>query len=213
MDGANAIEYIITNNIEGDLVECGVDTAKQQVIWINSLLKYNKTRHIYMYDTFKGLTKPTHEDFMCEDYEGPQNMKDNFSGKGTLLKIWEKNIIDDNTNNWCYTSLENVQNTLNKTGYNNEYLHYICGDVCETLQINENIPEKISLLRLDTDWYESTKKELETLFDKVVKNGLIIFDDYYLWNGQQKAVNDYFKNNNLNYNVIKINEQTGYIIK
>lgn len=213
MDGINAIEYIINNNIPGVLVECGVDTAKQQVIWINSLGKHNQTRHIYMYDTFNGLTKPTSNDFMCEDYQGPQYMKNTFSGKDTLLKIWEKNIINENTNKWCYTSLECVQNTLNKTGYNNDYLHYIVGDVCETLNIKENIPDKISLLRLDTDWYESTKKELETLFDNVVKGGLIIFDDYYLWNGQQKAVNEYFKNNNLTYNVIKINNQTGYIIK
>ena len=62
----------------------------------------------------------------------------------------------------------------------------------ETLQNNENIPDKIAILRLDTDWYESSKFELETLYNNVVSGGVIIFDDYYHWDGQRRAVDDFF---------------------
>tara|TARA_Y100000996_G_scaffold371113_1_gene319164 strand:+ start:4771 stop:5412 length:642 start_codon:yes stop_codon:yes gene_type:complete len=213
MDGKVAIEYILKNNIEGHLVECGVDSARQEVIWIEVLKKYNVKKHIYMFDTFAGLTKPTEHDYMCDNYNGSINMKQQFSGKGKLLEIWEKNIIDDKTNNWCYTPLNVVQNKLNSTGYDSNYLHYICGDILETLKDDKNIPKQIALLRLDTDWYESTKIELEVLFNKVIPRGLVVFDDYFLWNGQRKAVDDYLKQNNLQYTINKIDEQRAYIIK
>ena len=213
MDGKVAIEYILQNNIEGDFVECGVDTARQEVLWIEVLKKYNIKKHIHMFDTFAGLTKPTEYDFMCDNYNGPEYMKQQFSGKGKLLEHWEKNIIDNKTNNWCYTPLNIVQNKLNSTGYDPNYLHYICGDVLETLKDGKNIPDKISILRLDTDWYESTKIELEVLFNNVTPGGLVIFDDYFLWDGQRKAVDEYFDKNNLQYTINKIDEQTAYIIK
>ena len=62
----------------------------------------------------------------------------------------------------------------------------------ETLKKHK--PEKISILRLDTDWYSSTKKELEILYPKLAKNGVIIIDDYGHWQGCRKACDEYFKN-------------------
>jgi len=106
-----------------------------------------------------------------------------------------------------------VQNKLNSTGYDSNYLHYICGDILETLKDEKNVPDKISILRLDTDWYESTKIELEVLFDNVTQGGVIIFDDYFLWDGQRKAVDEYFEKNNLQYTINKIDEQRAYFIK
>ena len=166
-----------------------------------------------MFDTFGGMTKPTELDCMCDNYSGSESMKQTFYGKGRLMEYWNANIIDNKTNKWCYTSLTVVQDKLKSTGYDTQYLHYICGDVLETLKVDINVPKQIALLRLDTDWYESTKIELEVLFNNVTKGGIVIFDDYYLWKGQQKAVDDYFKQNNLLYDIKQINEQTAYIIK
>jgi hypothetical protein len=98
------------------------------------------------------------------------------------------------TNEWCFASLEYVKNRLKSTGYPENKLHYIVDDVMETLKDKTNIPEKISILRLHTDWYESSKFELECMYENVVNGGIIIFDDYYHWNGQQKATDDFFKN-------------------
>jgi O-methyltransferase len=73
----------------------------------------------------------------------------------------------------------------------------IKGPVEKTLQIKKNLPKKISILRLDTDWYQSTKIELIKLFPLVEKKGIIIIDDYGYWKGARKAVDEYFKNKNL----------------
>ena len=106
------------------------------------------------------------------------------------------------------------KNRLNSTGYPQDKLHYIVGDVLETLADKNNIPEKIAILRLDTDWYESSKIELEKLYDQVVKGGVIIFDDYYHWDGQRRATDDFFVKLNINYDFVNIgNGKTSAIIK
>ena len=208
MDGKEAIEYIIKNNIEGCLVECGVEYGKMELIWINELQKNNTTRDIFMYDTFGGLTKPGPNDLPCET--GPIHI---YKDSNSVLKEWENKKINDNVNGWCYCSLDNIRNNLNITNYPSKFLHYIVGDVCETLENDINIPNKIAILRLDTDWYESSKIELEKLFPNVVKGGIIIFDDYYFWDGQRKATDEYFSKINEDYEFIKVNNQTAAIFK
>ena len=213
MNETEIVEYIVKNNIQGCFVECGIDTAKKELLWIETLRNYKTLRHIYMYDTFGGLTKPGPNDYLCDSYTNPDQMKTLFGTNEKVSSYWNKQVIDKNINNWCYTPLSVVKHKLHNTGYPTEYLHYIIGDVLETLDISTNIPNEISLLRLDTDWYDSSKKELEVLYNKVVPNGIIVFDDYYLWNGQRKAVDEFFQENELKHNIIQIDSQTGYITK
>jgi len=205
MDGADAINYILKNNIEGVIIECGVDSGDFEHIWINELQKNNAVRDIYLYDTFGGLVEPSTHDYTCDD---AILFKMN---KEEVHNHWAKQIINDKTNGWCYTPLEKVQNRLNSTGYPKDKLHYIVGDVMETLK--QNIPEKIAILRLDTDWYESSKYELEQMYNNVVTGGIIIFDDYYHWNGQRKATDEFFKSINVDYYMFRINVKTSAIIK
>ena len=208
MDGSDAVRYILNNNIEGDLVECGVDNGNFERIWIGELMKQNAVRHIHLYDTFGGLTEPSEYDYTCKDAALYKMNKDE------VYNTWKKQIINNTTNGWCFTPLERVQQSLNSTGYPEEYLHYIVGDVMETLKDKSKIPEKIAILRLDTDWYESSKYELEQMYDNVVTGGIIIFDDYYHWDGQRRATDDYFKSNNIQYNFVNIgNSKTAAIIK
>ena len=113
-----------------------------------------------------------------------------------LLDEEKKVENEDQKNIWCFSGIESVKKNIKKyTDLSNFKL--IKGDVTKTLKINENIPDKISLLRLDTDFYESTKIELEILFPLVVKNGIIIIDDYGHWKGQKKAVDDFFLKNKI----------------
>ena len=208
IDGEGTIKYILNNNIEGVLVECGVDTGMFEEIWINELIKNNTVRDIYLYDTFTGLTEPGENDYTCKDAVLFNMSKENVHNE------WKSKIINETTNNWCYTPLEIVKNRLNSKGYPENKLHYIVGDVMETLKNKKNIPEKIAVLRLDTDWYESSKYELEQMYDNVVCGGVIIFDDYYHWEGQRKATDDFFKKINMNYQFININNgKTAAIIK
>jgi hypothetical protein len=84
----------------------------------------------------------------------------------------------------------------------------------ETLKDKTKIPEKIAILRLDTDWYKSSKYELEQMYDNVVTGGIIIFDDYYYWEGQRKATDEFFLTRNISYNFVNLgNEKTAAIIK
>jgi O-methyltransferase len=208
MDGAVALRYILDNNIEGAIVECGVFQGNFEYIWIQELQKANKLRDIYMYDTFAGLTEPSEYDKTCCDSILFHRTKDE------VMNDWKSQIIDQNTNGWCYESLSYVKKRLNSTNYPQNKLHYIVGDVRKTLLIDKNKPDKIAILRLDTDWYDSTKVELQELYDRVVKGGVIIFDDYYHWDGQRKAVDEYFSKIGINYQVQSLyNGQCGSIIK
>jgi len=208
MDGADAITYILKNNIEGDIIECGVDSGNFEYIWINELMKHNMVRDIYLYDTFEGLVKPSEYDYTCDNATLYSMNKDE------VLEMWSSQQINEKTNGWCYTPLEAVQKRLRSTGYPEDKLHYVVGNVMDTLKDMSTIPEKIAVLRLDTDWYESSKYELEQMYDRVVHGGVIIFDDYYHWDGQRRATDDFFKSKNITYDFVNIgNCKTAAIIK
>lgn len=81
------------------------------------------------------------------------------------------------------------------TGYPIERVRFVEGRVEDTLPVR--VPDRISLLRLDTDWYESTRCELEHLFPKLVPGGVLIVDDYGHWEGCRRAVEEYFDENNI----------------
>ena len=82
------------------------------------------------------------------------------------------------------------KNILRYSNINN--IKFIEGEVEKTLLYEENLPKKISILRLDTDFYSSTKKELEILYPRLVSGGVCIIDDYGYWKGARQAVDEYF---------------------
>ena len=147
------VDYINKNNVEGAIVECGVWKGGMMMACINTQQNYNEEREFYLYDTYEGMTEPNSSKDLKQD-------KENYNRK----KEWYK--VDSNL----------VKNNIQLCNYNSEKIHYIKGDVVETL--NDIIPEKISILRLDTDWYESTKKELDVLYNRVSNNGFVVIDDY-----------------------------------
>lgn len=177
----NSLEYIRINNINGDFVECGVWRGGN-VLGIMEYLDFYKIydRNIWLYDTFNGMTKPDEIDI---DF---RNIK--------ASDIFEKIK--------CYCSIDDVNKNLSLSNYPKKNLKYIVGDVNKTLENIVNLPNKISLLRLDTDWYESTKKELEILYPLLINNGVLIVDDYGHWKGSKLAVDEYFTNKTININYI-----------
>lgn len=208
MDGAEAIKYILENKIEGVIIECGVCEGLFEAIWIQELQKHNEIRDIYLYDTFKGCTQPGNFDYTTEKATLYQSNSD------LTYKWWRQLKISEDTNGLCYCPLEQVKANLSEFNYPEKNLHYIVGDVLETLKDKLNIPPKIAILRLDTDWYESSKFELEQMYDNVVVGGVIIFDDYYHWDGQRRAVDNFFKKREIEYEFVNIgNSKTSAIIK
>ena len=207
MDTKEAILYCVKNKIQGSYVECGVMAGKHPILACTTILVNElPIIDIHMFDTFEGLTKPGKYDYSTKN---PSFHMDN----DTVIKTWESHVISENKNKWCYCGMENVKNKVYKTNYPKDKLHFIKGDVMETLLEEKNIPDKISILRLDTDWYESSKFELEKLYHKVVDGGVVILDDYFHWDGQRRATDEFFHENNIKKIIIKNNKQTGYFIK
>lgn len=177
----NSVEYISANKIEGDVVECGVWRGGSSMIMAKKMLELNQNqRHIYMYDTYDGMSEPTDSDLQHDGQVAEQML--NTSDK-------EKDQI------WCYSALDEVKNNMKKTGFDTEKIHFIQGKVEDT--IPNVLPKKIAILRLDTDWYESTKHEMQHLFPLLVKGGVLIIDDYGHWQGARKAIDEYLRANNI----------------
>jgi O-methyltransferase len=172
-----SLKHIKKNNIEGDIVECGVWKGGNLILFKKILNKIGINRKIYAFDTFEGMPVPGQNDF---------DLKNN-NANAVYGKYRQKDI------KWCYSSLEEVRQNILKTDLElNNNFKFIKGKVEETLKENKNLPDKISLLRLDTDFYESTMIELEILFPRLQKGGILIIDDYGHWKGSKLAVDEYF---------------------
>ena len=163
-----SLEYIRLNDIEGDIVECGVWKGGNILGCLEYLNFYNINKTVWLYDTFSGMTETTPFDVDLNGVSGKQ---------------WEMK---------CDCTLGEVQKIIDEKKYPNNRIKYVVGDITKTLLSEINVPKKISLLRLDTDWYESTKIEMEILYPNLIDNGVLIIDDYGHWVGARKAVDDYF---------------------
>ena len=173
-----AVDYLQGNSILGDFVECGVWRGGSVMAMALRLQQVGASdRKLWLYDTFEGMTPPTDRDVESV-------------GGVTANALLESTDVGDGNNVWCVADLPDVQRNLAKTGYSVGQLNFVQGDVTQTLL--ETAPKKISLLRLDTDWYESTKSELEVLYPRLVPGGVCILDDYGHWLGARAAVDEYF---------------------
>jgi O-methyltransferase len=195
------IKFIHENNINGDFVECGVWQGGNLILMERLNEYYGLKKTIYGYDTFEGMTKPNEFDL------------DINNTKASIMLSNEEKIENlDKKNIWCFSGIETVKKNFAKHTKNND-LRLIKGDVTETLTEEKNIPKNISLLRLDTDFYESTKIELEILYPLVVKNGLVIVDDYGHWQGQKKAVDEFFREKNIKTFMFEVDHSCRIFLK
>ena len=181
-----SINFVKHNNVDGDFVECGVWRGGNLILFQKFVEKYNLSKKIYAYDTFEGMSEP---DKIDETFKGE-------SSKDLLNKLYKKKVDRKKNILIADCSIEQVQENFKKFSNKNNLI-CVKGPVEKTLDIKENLPNKISILRLDTDWYSSTKKELEVLFPLLEKNGILIIDDYGFWKGARKAVDEYFENKNV----------------
>lgn len=163
-----AIIEVYENKIKGDFVECGVYLGGNVIIAKKFFDSVNDiTRNFYAYDTFEGMTEPSEND--------PKKAH----------MTWQTSAA-------CLGPLDQVLEEFKKHEIFDDRIKIIKGDVSITLKEENNIPPEISILRLDTDWYESTKIELEVLYSRLVSGGFLIIDDYGHWDGCKKAVDEFF---------------------
>lgn len=171
-----AVRYICDNKIPGDIVECGVWKGGSMMTAALACRDLGQTeRVLHLFDTFDGMPPPTEAD---KDFLGN-------SAAGQMAIQDKTSII------WARAQLDEVKHNMESTGYPSQNIRYVKGLVEKT--IPQNAPDSIALLRLDTDWYESTKHEMEHLFHRLVPGGVLILDDYGHWEGARKAVDEYIE--------------------
>ncbi len=185
----NSVHYIVDNKIEGSIVECGVWKGGSIMAAAKTLMSLNNfDRNLYLFDTFEGMTDPTDFDISVRNEKA--------------FEVMQKAKVKGDELTLSIVSLDQVKKAVFSTGYPKEKFHLIKGKVEDTLQ--KQAPQKISLLRLDTDWYESTKNELIYLFPRLAKGGVLIIDDYGYWTGSKKAVDEYFNEKNIPFLINRI---------
>ena len=173
-----AVRYVSANAIPGAIVECGVWKGGSMAAIARTLLQVkDSNRELYLFDTFEGMSEPTANDI---DYSG---------------KHASQVLMEDKGFQCADAPLTSVRDVLYETGYPKERIRFVQGRVEET--IPQNAPSSISLLRLDTDWYESTAHELVHLFPRLSRGGVIIVDDYGHWKGSRQACDEYFQQNRI----------------
>lgn len=176
-----AIDYLARAGIEGEIVECGVWRGGSMMAAALTLLRFrHPLRRLHLFDTFEGMSPPAEDD---RDFQG-------ISAAEQLARADRQRSLS-----WAVASLPEVQRNLARTGYPAELIRYVPGRVETTLPAEA--PEKIALLRLDTDWQASTRHELEHLFPRLQRGGVLLIDDYGHWRGARQAVDDYFRSHNI----------------
>ncbi len=169
-----AVAHVTEHALPGDFVECGVWKGGSMMAAALTLIRLGAAnRVLHLYDTYDGMPPPSDKD---RDYLG--------NSAASQLQMQDRDAEV-----WARAQLDEVQCNMLSTAYPPDRVHYIKGKVEDT--IPGHAPDRIALLRLDTDWYESTRHEMEHLFSRLVPGGVLILDDYGHWEGARRAVDEY----------------------
>ncbi len=169
-----ATRYVARHGIEGDVVECGVWRGGSMQAVARALLEHGDTsRDLHLFDTYEGMPPA-----------GERDVRHDGRPAAELLAT-----LPRDSKTWAVASLDDVRHGFAQVPYPAERLHFVKGRVEET--VPAHAPERIALLRLDTDWYESTRHELEHLYPRLVSGGVLILDDYGWWKGAREAVDEW----------------------
>jgi hypothetical protein len=172
-----AVRHLAAHKIPGAMVECGVWKGGSMMLTARTLLRAgDTTRDLYLFDTFEGMSRPTGVDVAL-------------NGE-IAMATWEKDQ-QDRSAEFTNVPLEQVRKALASVGYPQERIHFVKGKVEDT--VPRGAPEAIALLRLDTDWYESTMHELVHLYPRLARGGVLIIDDYGHWQGARRATDEYLQ--------------------
>lgn len=192
------VEYIVRHNIPGAIAECGVwrGGAVMAILW--TLLRLWVTdREVFLFDTFTGMTAPTEHDvsWRGERAAAAHAARGGYAGGS----------------DWARASLDDVKAGVMSVGYPVERVRFVQGLVEET--IPTQAPGQLALMRLDTDWYESTKHELIHLYPRLSQGGVIIIDDYGAWAGSRRATDEYIAETGARLLLVRSDMTVRYAVK
>ncbi|MGW0229262.1 TylF/MycF/NovP-related O-methyltransferase [Actinopolymorpha singaporensis] len=175
---ADAIRYMVRSGVPGAIVECGVWRGGSMQAVARTLLDLGVLdREIYLFDTFEGMPRPTERDIRWTGESAADLLASETGRAADLLQ--------------ARASLEDVRAVMGGVAYPPARVHFVAGRVEDT--VPDQAPETIAVLRLDTDWYESSRHELRHLYPRLAPGGVLILDDYAWWNGVAEATDEYFE--------------------
>jgi len=170
-----AVRYLAASGIPGDIAECGVWRGGNCMLAaLTLMLVGDTTREVWLYDTFSGMSDPTERDH--DVYGGSAREMQAFSAEGRPTPFQ------------FAASREDVAANMAATGFPDERVRYVEGRVEDTLPANR--PDQLALLRLDTDWYESTSHSMRHLYPRLAPGGVLLLDDYGDWPAVREAVHE-----------------------
>jgi hypothetical protein len=191
-----AVEYVAARSIPGALVECGVWRGGSMMAAALTLMRLGITdRELHLFDTFSGMTQPTDEDVRRTGERAADLLRDESADSDV----------------WAIASIDEVREAVLSVGYPQERIHFVEGPVEQTLPANA--PGEIALLRLDTDWYSSTKHELVHLYPRLASGGVLLLDDYGFWQGARQAVDEYVSENHVQLLLNRIDHTARIAVK
>lgn len=171
-----AVIHVCRHGIAGAIVECGVWRGGSMMAVARTLLEIGASRDLVLFDTFAGMTPP-------------EPIDRDIAGTPAATALSREDVATGAT--WAASPLGDVVANLRSTGYPTDRMRFVAGDVADTLP--REAPERIAVLRLDTDWYASTRHELEHLYPRLAVGGVLIVDDYGHWEGARRAVDEFLE--------------------
>ena len=173
----SACKYVIQNNIEGDFVECGVWRGGQSILAASVFKNYGSNKKVWLFDTFEGFIDAGIKASEYDDVKAG-------------APEWAQGRYYNTAH--CGNSLDDIKRNFQKYGVLGDNVIFIKGDVNVTLD-SDQIPQKISVLRMDTDYYMSTQTQMRVLYPRLSKYGVLMEDDYDHI-GVRSAIDEYFTN-------------------
>ncbi|XGV98056.1 MAG: TylF/MycF/NovP-related O-methyltransferase [Leptolyngbya sp. BL-A-14] len=194
-----SVQSVIHRQIPGAFVECGVwkGGCAAAMKLAEQSAQPHSLRALHLFDSYEGLPP-------AQPIDGP------------MACSWQQAVDSPGYFDNCAASLETVQQTFSQLGLLDSTVKFYKGWFETTVpQFVQQHPEmQIAILRLDGDWYESTKVCLEHLYPLVVEKGIVIIDDYYAWDGCAVAVHEYLGKHSLNHRIRAVSDFTSaYLIK
>ena len=205
------VAYCEKYDIPGSYVECGVWKGGAVGLMALANMRCGKQRrNIHLFDAFQEICEP---DTALDGEKALRDVKE-LTGRSGCDQGRLRSITGIYDKFGGPGSLEENKLLLEKTiGYEKEYLHYHVGWFQDTIPRVHREIDKIAILRLDGDWYASTKVCLEYLYDKVVFGGIVILDDYGTYEGCKRAVDEYLKKRNIQAYLSHVDSDCRYFIK
>jgi len=179
--------HLQKEGVNGDFVECGVWNGGSAAM-LATAIKDAKNRHLWLFDSWEGLPKPTEHDISYTAEQGKEGMALGYE--------------------------ERVRELLfHKLKLNCEMIHLVKGWFNDTLSLHKKYIGSIALLHLDCDWYSSVKCCLDELYDSITPGGFTFIDDYGHWRGCKRATDEFMKERGLKVDLAKIDYTAVYFQK